>query len=74
MFNQKLKIILNARDSWPLYATYKGDKAYRDAYWDLRYADERVIIQDNTNIPSDKFGNTDLRAALFSKYYNMICC
>ena len=52
-FDNKLKTILNARDSWPYYTTYEGDKKYRDEYWDLRYTDERVVMWDITNIPSD---------------------
>ena len=72
--DQKLKIIWNAKDSWPQYATYKEDKAYRDAYWDLRYADERVIMWDNTNISSDEFGNADLQSAKKLEYYNINCC
>ena len=32
MFDQKLGTIHNARDSWPKYATYEEDKAFRDGY------------------------------------------
>ena len=74
VFDNKLRTILNARDGWPNYATYEEDKVYRNEYWHVRYTDERVVMWDNTNIPSDKFGNADLQAATFSKYYNMNCC
>ena len=74
VFDEKLRIILIARNSWPQYATYEEDKYLRAEYWNQRYANERVVMWDNTNIPTDKFGNADLQAATFSKYYNMNCC
>ena len=60
MFNQKLDTIVDARHSWPQYVTYEEDIS-----WELRYTDERVVMWDNTTIPSEKFGNAGIYAATF---------
>jgi len=45
------------------------DALLRDAKWDVKYPDERVVFWDNTNIDLDQASNAELQSLTYSQYY-----
>jgi hypothetical protein len=76
VLKSKLKLIIDSRDRWPIYATLDEDEALRNESWnDLLGAKKyRMIVHDNTNIGKlPKPSDPELNSATYSAYYNSNC-
>ena len=74
IFDDKLAVVLKCRRSWPYYVSYEEDKKLRDPKWDLKYADDRVVMWDDTNIVFGfKPSGADEQRITYSLYYNGNC-
>jgi hypothetical protein len=69
VFRPKLRLVIEARDRWPPYASYDEDRNLRDEKWTDRYGDRRIVFWDNTNVDMPKASNSELQRITFSSYY-----
>lgn len=69
IYDHKMRIVKDARDHWPKYATLKEDEDLRKEKWHEIFENERVVMWDNTNIkmyvPSDACN----QRITYSRYY-----
>ena len=72
----KLKLIIAARDRWPMYASYAEDAKFRADHWSDHFHPtngHRVVMHDSTNIPMATPSDAALQRALYNAYYGMCC-
>ena len=55
---------------WPVYAYFEEDKLLRKDKWHVKYAKQRIVMLDMTNIDAYGFLDADLQRLTYSKYYN----
>ena len=73
-FDKKCRIALEARSSWPRYASFEEDKKMRKEKWNGKYEGKRIVMWDDTNIPfSFKPGSALNQWTTYSSYYGMNC-
>ena len=70
IISSKYSIELKARQRWPMYASYEEDKQLRKGKWNVKYANQRIVMWDMTNIDAYGFSDADLQRLTYSKYYN----
>ena len=73
VFDQKTHLVLECRESWPAFATYKEDKQFMGEEAKKDYAGKRVVMWDMTNVQCPKSSDATLQSLTFSKYYAMNC-
>jgi len=76
VLHDKMKLILQARRNWPMYATVEEDLDLRDASWEQYFPKSdkhRVVMHDNTDVPLMDASDPDLHRALYSEYYGKCC-
>jgi hypothetical protein len=74
IFDEKCRIALEARSSWPRYASFEEDKKLRKEKWNGKYEGKRIVMWDDTNIPfSFKPGSALNQRTTYSSYYGMNC-
>ena len=64
------KIERQAMQRWPVYASFEEDKQLRKDTWNVKYAGQRIVMWDITNIDAYGFSDADLQRLTYSKYYN----
>mmetsp|Transcript_39206 Transcript_39206/g.58237 ORF Transcript_39206/g.58237 Transcript_39206/m.58237 type:complete len:260 (-) Transcript_39206:88-867(-) len=72
----RLRMELDCRQRWPLYASYAEDAKFRNPDWNRHFDTtngHRVVMHDSTNIPYPNPSSGDLNRALHNKYYGMCC-
>jgi hypothetical protein len=69
IFNDKMRIVLESRKKWPMFATYNEDIKLQSRRWDQYYSNRRVIFWDNTNIDLVMPSDFDDQQNTFSSYY-----
>lgn len=73
----KLDMVLEARISWPMYATVAEDNCLRNKdTWDWIFPEDkalRIFFHDSTNVALQKPTDADLQRALHNDYYGMAC-
>jgi len=76
VLRRRMRQTLDARDRWPMYASFLEDAKFRDPIWNEHFdpvVGERVIMHDSTNIPLATPSNAALQRALYNSYYGMCC-
>ncbi len=73
LFDSKYRVERRARQSWPVYASYKEDIEIRKDKWNLKYPNERIVMWDMTDVKAYGFSDADLQRLTYSKYYNGNC-
>ena len=73
----KLKLIVDARQRWPKFASLTEDELLRSEKWnDIISSTQkrvRIIMHDMTNIPLPQPADADMNSATWNTYYNMCC-
>ena len=70
VISAKYKIEHQARQKWPMYASFEEDKLLRKEKWNVKYANQRIVMWDMTNVDAYSFSDADLQRLTYSKYYN----
>jgi DDE superfamily endonuclease len=70
IFNNKLKLVIAARNRWPLFVTMEEDHKLRDDKWDSTYEGKRIVMWDNTDVRLATPSNANLQRNTWSDYYN----
>jgi len=73
ILDAKLDICWNARENWPMFASFEEDKALQKKKWTSRYDGMRPVMWDMTNISAYAFSNADWQRLTYSSYYNENC-
>ena len=73
ILDAKFDIIWNARNSWPMFASFEEDKALQKEKWASRYDGLRPVMWDMTNVSAYAFSNADWQRLTYSSYYNENC-
>jgi len=73
VFDAKLDICWNSRESWPMFASFEEDKALQKDKWASRYDGMRPVMWDMTGISAYAFSNADWQRLTYSSYYNENC-
>ena len=74
VFDNKLKIVVSCRNSWPLFALYKEDRKFVGNTKILEdFEGLRPVYWDMTNLTTPKPSDATLQRLTFSKYYNENC-
>ena len=73
IFDSKVRMILQARESWPTCCNLKEDKILMKDKWKERYGVQQMIQWDNTNVNMLKLGNADMQRSTYSSYYSSNC-
>jgi len=71
-FKDKLAIVLQSRQQWPMFATNEEDILLRKSSWNDTFdpsKQQRVILHDSTDVRLLKPSDPHLQRALFSRYY-----
>jgi hypothetical protein len=70
VFDEKIKLIIQAKKDFGLFVTYQEDKYLRQQKWETHFATRRLIKWDNTNVPLC-FMPSDAEAQrnTYSQYY-----
>ena len=69
IFNEKLRQVLEARRSWPKYASLHEDNTLKSDKWKEKYKGKRVIFHDNTGIKISQPQDGFLQRLTYSSYY-----
>ena len=73
IISSKYSIELRARQRWPVYASYEEDKQLRKGKWNVKYANQRIVMWDMTNVSAYGFTDADFQRITYSEYYNENC-
>jgi len=73
VFRSHLKLVISARNIWPMYATHEEDMKFRSNEWNEQVGDRRIIMHDNTNIGMPTASDADQQRSLYSEYYAECC-
>ena len=69
IFDSKMKMCLDCKKRWPMYATFKEDQEFKEKKWEGKYENQRVVFHDNTGIPINKPLDAFAQRLTYSAYY-----
>lgn len=73
---QNLRMVLECRARWPMYASYDEDAKFRDRSWDRHFDPEtsnRLFLHDSTNISMARPSAAEPQRMLWNSYYHECC-
>jgi hypothetical protein len=73
---RKLTLVVNERQSWPMYTSQEEDVKFRNPKWNFHFDPKdgpRVVMHDSTNFPMQRPTDAALQRALWNAYYSMCC-